>query len=55
MTQLSPEAVVSERKQRRRYLKQQARVERAIAAPAELNIFKDCTSDVRLQSTLEKT
>ena len=52
--QLAPEAVVNEPRQRRRYLKEQERVDRALAAPEELNIFKDCKLDVRLQSTLGK-
>ena len=52
--QLSPEAVVTQTRKRCKYLKEQERVERALAAPEELNIFKDCKSDVRLQSTLEK-
>ena len=37
-----------------KHLKQQERVVRALAAPEKLNIFKDCKSDVCLQSTLEK-
>lgn len=35
-------------------MKEQERLERALAAPEELNIFKDCKSDVRLQSTVEE-
>ena len=51
---LSPEAVVTERKQRGKRLKPQKRVDRALAVEAELNIFRNCKSDIRLQSTLEK-
>jgi hypothetical protein len=52
--QLSPEAVVTERKKLGKRLKPQQRVDRAFAPEEELNIFKNCKSDVRLQSTLEK-
>ena len=48
------ETVVNARKLRRRYLKEREREDRALAPPEELNIFKNCKSDVRLQSMLEK-
>ena len=51
---LSPEAVVKQSKKRGKRLKPQERVDRALAQDTELNIFKNCKSDIRLQSTLEK-
>ena len=52
--QLSPEAVVTQKKKRGKYLKPQKRVDRAFAPEEELNIFKNCKTEIRLQSTLEK-
>ena len=51
--QLSPEAVVTQKKKRGKYLNAPERADRAFAPEKELNIFKNCKSDVRLQSTLE--
>ena len=52
--QPSPEAVVTERKKRGKRFKPQERADRAFAKDKELNIFQNCKSDIRLQSTLEK-
>ena len=52
--QLPPEAVVRERTKRGKYLKRQGRIERALPVQETLDIFKDCKSDIRLQSALEE-